>query len=163
MGVVIKQSIRGTIVNYVGVIIGFLTTFFILTAYLTQEEIGLTRVLVDAAVLFSSFAQLGTGSSIIRFFPFFKDEKQKHHGFFFWTLVVPFVGFLIFLLVARLLQTLSFKRFQKIPSCLSTTTDSFSRWHFSCYIRAFSRQMPMYWCALWCRNLCAKSVSEWDC
>lgn len=113
MGVVIKQSIRGTIVNYVGVIIGFLTTFFILTAYLTQEEIGLTRVLVDAAVLFSSFAQLGTGSSIIRFFPFFKDEKQKHHGFFFWTLVVPFVGFLIFLLVARLLQNTIIQTFSK--------------------------------------------------
>jgi O-antigen/teichoic acid export membrane protein len=71
MGVVIKQSIRGTIVNYVGIAIGFLTTFFVLTAYLTQEEIGLSRVLIDAAILFSSFAQLGTGASIIRFFPFF--------------------------------------------------------------------------------------------
>ena len=104
MGVVIKQSIRGTIVNYLGIAIGFLTTFFILTAYLTQEEIGLSRVLIDAAILFSSFAQLGTGASIIRFFPFFKDEEQKHHGFFFWTLIVPLVGFLVFLIVAKLLQ-----------------------------------------------------------
>ncbi len=111
MGVVIKQSIRGTIVNYVGVIIGFLTTFFILTAYLTQEEIGLTRVLVDAAILFSSFAQLGTSSSIICFFPFFKDENKKHHGFFFWTLIVPFFGFLIFLVVAKCLQGLIIQTF----------------------------------------------------
>ena len=47
MGVVIKQSIKGTIVNYVGIAIGFLTTFFIVTKYLTQEEIGLNRVLID--------------------------------------------------------------------------------------------------------------------
>ena len=113
MGIVIKQSIRGTIVNYVGIAIGFLTTFFVLTAYLTQEEIGLTRVLVDAAVLFSSFAQLGTSSSIIRFFPFFKDEEKKHHGFFFWTLVVPLVGFLVFLIVAKLLQNTIIHTFSK--------------------------------------------------
>lgn len=113
MGIVIKQSIRGTIVNYVGIAIGFLTTFFVLTAYLTQEEIGLSRVLIDAAILFSSFAQLGTSSSIIRFFPFFKDEDKKHHGFFFWTLVVPLVGFLVFLIVAKLLQNTIIQTFSK--------------------------------------------------
>ena len=113
MGIVIKQSIRGTLVNYLGVAIGFVTTFFIVTAYLTQEEVGLTRVLIDAAILFSSFAQLGTSSSIIRFFPFFKDEKAKHHGFFFWTLIVPFFGFLVFLLVAKCLQGTIIQTFSK--------------------------------------------------
>ena len=104
MGIVIKQSIKGTIVNYVGIAIGFVTTFFIITDYLTQEEIGLVRVLIDAAILYASFSQLGTSSSIIRFFPYFKDENAKHHGFFFWTLVVPFVGFLLFLIVAKCLE-----------------------------------------------------------
>lgn len=113
MGVVIKQSIRGTVVNYFGIAIGFLTTFFVMTAYLTQEEIGLTRVMIDAAILFSSFAQLGTSSSIIRFFPFFKDENNRHHGFFFWTLVVPFVGFLIFFLVVKCLQGVIVQTFSK--------------------------------------------------
>ena len=113
MGIVIKQSIKGTLVNYLGVAIGFITTFFVITAYLTQEEVGLTRVLIDAAILFSSFAQLGTGSSIIRFFPFFKDEKAKHHGFFFWTLIVPLFGFLVFLLVAKCLQGTIIQTFSK--------------------------------------------------
>ena len=113
MGIVIKQSIKGTIVNYVGIAVGFITTFFIVTAYLTQEEIGLTRVLIDAAVLFASFAQLGTGSSIIRFFPYFKDENAKHHGFFFWTLVVPIIGFLVFFIVAKLLEGTIIQTFSK--------------------------------------------------
>ncbi len=104
MGIIIRQSIKGTLVNYLGVIIGFVTTFFVITSYLNTEEVGLTRVLVDAAILFSSFAQLGTGSSIIRFFPYFKDEEGKNHGFFFWTLVVPVVGFLFFMLVFLLFK-----------------------------------------------------------
>ena len=104
MGVIIRQSIKGTLVNYLGVAIGFYTVFFVLTGYLNTEEVGLTRVLVDAAVLFSSFAQIGTSSSIIRFFPYFKDEEGKNHGFFFWTLVVPAVGFLVFCLVFLLLK-----------------------------------------------------------
>ena len=99
MGIIIRQSIKGTIVNYIGVAIGFITTFFVITGYLTQEEVGLTRVLVDAGILFSSLAQLGTGASILRFFPYFKDEENQHHGFFFWTLVIPILGFLIFLAV----------------------------------------------------------------
>ena len=96
MGIIIRQTIKGTIVNYVGIAIGFFTTFFVLTQFLTAEEIGLTRVLVDAAILLSGLAQLGTSSSVIRYYPYFKNEKHKDHGFFFWSLVVPFIGFLIF-------------------------------------------------------------------
>ncbi len=99
MGVIIKQSIKGTVVNYMGVAIGFITTFFVITGYLTQEEVGLTRVLVDAGILFASLSQVGTAASILRFFPYFKDEEHHHHGFFFWTIVIPIVGFLIFLAV----------------------------------------------------------------
>lgn len=96
MGIIIRQSIKGTIVNYVGIAIGFFTTFFVLTRFLTAEEIGLTRVLIDAAMLLSGLAQLGTSSSIIRYHPYFKNKEKKDHGFFFWSLVVPFIGFLIF-------------------------------------------------------------------
>lgn len=105
MGVIAKQSIRGTIVTYLGVAVGFLTTFFVITRFLTAEEIGLARVLIDAATLFIGLAQLGTNSSIIRFYPYFVSNSPQdglsaarsnnEHGFFFWTMVVPIVGFLL--------------------------------------------------------------------
>jgi O-antigen/teichoic acid export membrane protein len=104
MGIIIRQSIKGTIVNYVGVLIGIFTTFVVLTDFLKPEEIGLTRVLIDAGMLFAGLAQLGTGSSIIRFFPYFNNQEQKHNGFFFWTLVIPIFGFIIFLLLFLLLK-----------------------------------------------------------
>lgn len=82
MGIIIRQSVKGTVVSYVGIAIGFFTTFFVLTNFLTAEEIGLTRVLVDAATVFAGLAQLGTTSSAIRYYPYFK-EGEKDHGFFF--------------------------------------------------------------------------------
>lgn len=98
MGVIARQSIRGALANYLGVAIGFFTTFFVLTDCLSQEEIGLTRVMVDAAMLFSGLAQLGTNASIIKFFPFFKSEDGKNHGIFGWSILIPFIGFCIFAL-----------------------------------------------------------------
>lgn len=94
MGIIARQSIKGAVANYIGVAIGFFTTFFVLTDCLTQEEIGLTRVMVDASMLLSSIAQLGTNSSIIRFFPWFKDGN-RNHGLFGLTLLLPFIGFAI--------------------------------------------------------------------
>lgn len=97
MGVIAKQSIRGTIVTYLGIAVGVVTTFFVLTRFLTAEEIGLARVLIDTAMLFVGLAQLGTSASIIRFYPYFHEkESGEDHGFFFWALVVPFIGFLLF-------------------------------------------------------------------
>ena len=55
--------------------------------------------------LLCGLMQLGTSSSIIRFFPYFKKQENdlqqdhSHNGFFFWTLVVPFIGFLLFSIV----------------------------------------------------------------
>jgi len=99
MGIIIRQSIKGTIANYVGIAIGFVTTFFVLTKYLSPEEVGLTRAMLDIAILFSGLAQLGTTASMMRFYPYFKDEEHKDHGVFFWSIVIPFIGFFIFLTV----------------------------------------------------------------
>ncbi len=104
MGIIAKQSIQGTIVTYTGVAVGFVTTFFVLTRFLSTEEIGLARVLIDAATLFIGLAQLGTSSSIIRFYPHFKiptqtNNRQEENGFFFWTLVVPLIGFILFTII----------------------------------------------------------------
>lgn len=96
VGVIAKQSILGALANYLGVAIGFFTTFYVLTDCLTQEEIGLTRVMVDSAMLFSGIAQLGTNASIIRFFPFFKTQDGKNHGIFGWSILVPLIGITIF-------------------------------------------------------------------
>jgi O-antigen/teichoic acid export membrane protein len=97
MGIVIRQSIKGTIITYIGAFIGFLTTMFVITEFLQPEDIGLTKVILEAGTMFAALAQLGTSSSVMRFFPYFKDEKKKHNGFFFYMLLAPFIGCLLFI------------------------------------------------------------------
>ncbi len=104
MGIVIRQSIKGSVVTYVGAFLGFLTTAFIVTYFLTPEQFGLTRVLFEAASLVAVFAQLGLSSSSLKFFPQFKTEDQRNHGFFFYLIIIPIIGFIVFGLLYILLQ-----------------------------------------------------------
>ena len=98
MGIVARQSIKGTLATYVGVAVGIITTFFIQTKALQPEQIGLIDILLQCAILLAGLSQLGTNSSAMRYYPFFKDEEHRDHGFFGWTLLVPLIGFVVFLL-----------------------------------------------------------------
>lgn len=98
MGIVARQSIKGTIATYIGVAVGIVTTFFIQTKALQPEQIGLIDILLQCSLLFGSLALLGTTSSAMRYYPYFKNEEHRDHGFFGWTLIVPLIGFTIFLL-----------------------------------------------------------------
>ena len=97
MGIVARQSIKGTIATYIGVAVGIVTTFFIQTEALQPEQIGLIDILLQCSLLFGGLAQLGTNSSAMRYYPYFKDEANRDHGFFGWTLIVPLIGFAFFL------------------------------------------------------------------
>ncbi|MDR1757203.1 MAG: oligosaccharide flippase family protein [Culturomica sp.] len=96
MGVVIRQSIKGIIVTYAGAFIGFLIQFFIITRFLSPEDIGLTSVIIEIGILFAVLCQLGTSSSIIRYFPYFRNREHTHGGFFFYIVALPVVGSLVF-------------------------------------------------------------------
>ena len=83
-----RESFWGSIVTYIGVLIGFITTFFILTTYLTKEEVGLTRIVVEIATFLSGFGVLGLSTSISRYFPYFREDnsvsrpqQKAHRGF----------------------------------------------------------------------------------
>lgn len=92
MGVVIRQSLKGTFVNYIGVVLGIFVQFYIVTKYLDPEVMGLSKVVYEIAFLLSTLALMGSGSTGMRFFPFFKDEKTGNHGFLYYYLLFPIVG-----------------------------------------------------------------------
>lgn len=100
-GVIARQSLWGTVATYIGVGIGFFTTFFVLTTYLTPEEVGLTRLLVEIATLISGICLVGLSTSISRYFPYFYEEptasnpRPSHRGFLRWTLLVSGIGMAI--------------------------------------------------------------------
>ena len=92
MGVIIRQSLKGTFVNYVGVLLGIFVQFYIVAKYLDPEVIGLSKVVYEVAFLLSTLALMGSGSVGMRFFPYFKDKASGNNGFLFYYLLFPVVG-----------------------------------------------------------------------
>lgn len=95
MGIIKKQSISGTIYSYIGVVLGFVTTALLYPRIFSTEEVGLLRVLVSYSVLFSQFAGMGLNTVTVKLFPYFRDVKQKHHGYLGLALLISLVGLVI--------------------------------------------------------------------
>ncbi len=104
MGIIIRQSVKTVAVTYAGVTFGFLNTLVLYPLVLTEEQVGLTRTLINAAMLFSTFAAFGAATMPNRFFPYFKDPAKQHHGFLFFLLTVGAAGFTVFSLLFTLFQ-----------------------------------------------------------
>ena len=92
MGVVIRQSLKGTFVNYIGVVLGIFVQFYIVAKYVDPEVLGLSKVIYEIAFLLSTLALLGSGSTGMRFFPYFKDKESGNNGFLFYYLLFPILG-----------------------------------------------------------------------
>ncbi|MGM0409102.1 MAG: hypothetical protein ACQERU_14065, partial [Bacteroidota bacterium] len=56
MGIIIRQSIKGSIWSYIGVGIGFITTAYLFPEYLTTDVIGLFGLLIAWSNLFAQFS-----------------------------------------------------------------------------------------------------------
>lgn len=97
MGVIIRQSIKSTLSNYVGIGLAFLSLFLLQPLFYTPRELGAVRLLIESAAVISSFALMGTNYSINRYFPHFQTADKKHHGFFFWAFSIPLAGYLMVL------------------------------------------------------------------
>ncbi|WP_441000353.1 lipopolysaccharide biosynthesis protein [Fodinibius sp. SL11] len=99
MGIIVSQSVRNTILSYLGVALGFIITIWMYPNILSPEQYGLTRVLLSLAMVSTQLANLGTQNTIIRYFPIFRDKENKHHGSLFLALSVPFFGLLFLTII----------------------------------------------------------------
>lgn len=96
MGVIIRQSFKSTLVTYFGVALGAINLLYFFPKFLTAEEIGLRDLVVSIATSLSFFTHLGLHSSMLRFFPYFKDESRQHNGFLLFCLLLATAGLLLF-------------------------------------------------------------------
>jgi len=95
MGVIRRQGIKNTIIGYLGILIAFVSFFVVQPYCLTKEEIGLTRVLYSFSIIVAMFVPLGIGNATIKYFPLFKDEEKKNHGFFGFMNIFPLIGYVV--------------------------------------------------------------------
>lgn len=106
MGIIVRQTIKGSIWSYGGVILGFVTTTYLYTEYLTPDIVGLFSILIAYSNLTGRFAGLGFQGVTNRFFSYFRDKSKGHNGFLFIGLIFHLIGFFLFLLLYFLFSPL---------------------------------------------------------
>ncbi len=104
MGQVRYNSVIITILSYVGVAIGYLNKIVLFPNFLSEEQVGLTSILLSLSVMYAQFSALGVPTAVMRFFPFFRTADKRHNGFFFWTALVTMTGFLVVTLLFLLFR-----------------------------------------------------------
>ncbi|MHA7944094.1 lipopolysaccharide biosynthesis protein [Formosa sp. 3Alg 14/1] len=90
MGVVINQSIKNTIVTYLGFGLGAINTLFLFTRFLSDEYFGLITFILSTANILMPLMAFGVNNTIIKFFSTFKT-RQSQNSFLTLILFLPLV------------------------------------------------------------------------
>jgi O-antigen/teichoic acid export membrane protein len=106
MGIVGKQTIKGSIYIYFGVIIGFVSSGVLMPKLLSSEGIGLIKLLTSYSILFGQLATLGFVPATTKMFPKFRNKENGHNGFLILSLFVGIIGFIIMFIAFILLKDL---------------------------------------------------------
>jgi len=106
LGIIVKQSVKGTIYIYLGVLLGFVTTAILFPHIYSKAEIGLLKIIVTYSTMIAQFGTLGINGATIRLFPFFRTADKKHHGFLPFALSIGMIGFLISAILLLLFKPL---------------------------------------------------------
>jgi len=88
MGIVIKQSIRNTIITFVGFGIGAINTLYMYTNFLGEDFYGLTSFLLATSNMIMPLLAFGIQNTLIKFYAEHESEDDKSR-FLNLTLVLP--------------------------------------------------------------------------
>ena len=116
MGIIVRQSAKASIASYIGAFIGYLNVVFITPYCLPPEIVGLNRVLVDMGMYLAFIAQLGVTSGVVKYYPKFKNRE---HQLLFLSVIIPFIGFVIFSVAFLLLRGVMINYFAKNSSTIN--------------------------------------------
>lgn len=85
MGIVVNQTIKNTIITYIGFAIGAINTLFLYTNFLSPTYYGIVGYLLSASTILMPILAFGTQNTLIKFFSSYEDkeEQQAFTGFVF--------------------------------------------------------------------------------
>ncbi|MDT8411457.1 MAG: oligosaccharide flippase family protein [Vicingaceae bacterium] len=95
MGIIQRQAFFNTIINYAGVLIGFVNVVILFPLFLSQEEFGLTRLVLSLATTMAQLSSFGVHRIAVKFFPIFRNEPNKNNGLLSLLLIISSAGFII--------------------------------------------------------------------
>lgn len=107
MGLLQRQGIYGSLATYAGLFIGYVNVVLLYPAFLSPEQMGLTRMLIAVGLILSQFSLLGTPYALVRFFPYFRNPRAGHYGFLRFMMLLLLGGYAaVVMLVAAFRPTL---------------------------------------------------------
>jgi len=143
MGIVARQGIKTSIVSYLGVALGAVNTLFLYPKFLDTEEIGLLTLLTNVVLIIAPIAMLGVSGVLVKYYPFFKDDKEALQQFQFFVLLIPITGYALAVSILLLSNGLFITHFEAnsplfltylytlVPFCLillfRNTAEAYSR------------------------------------
>lgn len=95
MGIIQKQTLKGTLYSYIGVVIGFLNMGILYPRIFTAEQVGLTQVMLSIVTILSQLGNLGFVEMSNRIFPWFRDKLTGNRGFLGLGLLITLTGTII--------------------------------------------------------------------
>ncbi|MCX7547355.1 polysaccharide biosynthesis C-terminal domain-containing protein [Xanthomarina sp. F1114] len=98
MGIVVNQSIKNTLVTYLGFGIGAINVLFLYTSFLSDEYFGLVGYLLSTANIMMPLMAFGVHNTIIKFYSSFKT-KQSQNSFLTLMLFLPLLVIIPFGLI----------------------------------------------------------------
>lgn len=112
MGIVRKQSIYSSIFTYIGFGIGAFNVLFLFPKFFTTEEFGLTRLLLDIALLYATFCTFGSLPITLKFFPFYQTYlPPKKNDLSTLTILMSIIGCLIFIAFSIIFKDLIIRKY----------------------------------------------------
>jgi O-antigen/teichoic acid export membrane protein len=98
MGIVINQSIKNTIITYIGFGIGAANALFMYPHFLGEEYYGLTGYILSTANVIFPLLAFGVHNTLIKFFTHYKTDDEKS-SFLTFVLILPLLLIIPFLLI----------------------------------------------------------------
>jgi O-antigen/teichoic acid export membrane protein len=91
MGIVIKQSIRNTIITFIGFAIGGVNNIYMYPVFLGKDYLGLTNYLLSAASILYPIMSFGIQNTLIKFFNENNKTEAELSSYISYMLLLPLI------------------------------------------------------------------------
>ncbi|MFN3753673.1 lipopolysaccharide biosynthesis protein [Flavobacterium sp.] len=104
MGIVVNQSIKNTIITYIGFAIGAANTLFMYPHFLGETFYGLTGYILSSANIIFPLMAFGVHNTLVKFFTQYKTEKEKGE-FLTFVMILPLLAIIPVGLIGAIFYT----------------------------------------------------------
>lgn len=112
MATIRKQSIYSSLFIYIGFAIGAINVLFLFPRFFTQEQFGLTRILMDIALIFATICTAGAIPVGFKFYPFYSHHLQTKKNDLLTLVLTSVLGTcLILFLLSPIIEPIVIRKF----------------------------------------------------